>query len=271
MPQKPDPRFLAITAHDLRGAVGVLDGAMKELTREVSNDNADAAKLTLMMARSTQRLLLLGDRLSVLARLMDGAELELSEPTDLSALVKEAATRAFSAHARRTLRLRVEAPPAPVLLPLNGQTMTGAISELAVLFCSFSQTELVIRVSSDIGVARVTFESDNPSESVQRALRDRSSTTQANAALPLPRPCWLDITASSNCLRMTPLTPPQLDFAARLVIAPSGGDRSDVSAALACIASRLHAPGARLTHVLRRQTHERRFATHTKLRRAHEP
>jgi two-component system, OmpR family, sensor kinase len=185
VPQKPDPRFLAITAHDLRGAVGVLDGAMKELTREVSNDNADAAKLTLMMTRSTQRLLLLGDRLSVLARLMDGTELELGEPTDLSALVKEAATRAFSAHARRTLRLRVEAPPTPVLIPLHGQTMAGAISELSVLFCSFSQSELLVRVSSDATAAQVTFESDNSSESVQRALRDRLSTTQANAGIAL--------------------------------------------------------------------------------------
>lgn len=185
MPQKPDPRFLAITAHDLRGAVGVLDGAMKELTREVSNDNADAAKLTLMMARSTQRLLLLGDRLSVLARLMDGAELELGEPADLSALVKEAANRAFSAHARRNLRLRVEAPSAPVLLALNGQTIAGAISELSVLFCSFSQSELVIRITADAALVQITFESDNPSESVQRALRDRSSTTQANAGIAL--------------------------------------------------------------------------------------
>jgi len=132
VPQKPDPRFLNITAHDLRGAVGVLDGAMKELTREVSNDNADAAKLTLMMTRSTQRLLLLGDRLSVLARLMDGAELELAEATDLGALVKEAANRAFSAHARRTLHLRVDSPPTPVLMALNAQTMAGAISELSV-------------------------------------------------------------------------------------------------------------------------------------------
>ncbi len=185
MPQKPDPRFLTITAHDLRGAVGVLDGAMKELTREVSNDNADAAKLTLMMTRSTQRLLLLGDRLSVLARLMDSAELEQGEPTDLSTLVKEAVTRAFSAHARRTLRLRVEAPSTPVLLAFNGQTMAGAVSELAVLFCSFSQAELLVRVSSDSTAARVTFESDNPSESVQRALRDRLSTTQANAGIAL--------------------------------------------------------------------------------------
>jgi len=185
VPQKPDPRFLTVTAHDLRGAVGVLDGAMKELTREVSKDNADAAKLTLMMTRSTQRLLLLGDRLSVLARLMDGAELELGEPTDLSALVKEAANRAFAAHARRTLRLRVEVPPAAVLWPLNGQTMAGAISELCVLFCSFSHSELVVRVTSDGSVAQVTFESDNPSESVQRALRDRTSTTQANAGIGL--------------------------------------------------------------------------------------
>ena len=185
MPQKPDPRFLAITAHDLRGAVGVLDGAMKELTREVSHENADAAKLTLMMTRSAQRLLLLGDRLSVLARLMDGADLDVGEPTDLSALVKEAAQRAFSAHARRTLRLRIDAPPAPVLWPLNGQTMAGAISELAVLFCSFSQSELLVRVSADQASARVSFESDNPSESVQRALRDRTSTTQANAGIAL--------------------------------------------------------------------------------------
>lgn len=185
MPQKPDPRFLNITAHDLRGAVGVLDGAMKELTREVSNENADAAKLSLMMTRSTQRLLMLGDRLSVLARLMDSAELELGEPTDLSALVKEAATRAFSAHARRTLRLRLDAPPAPVLVALHAQTMAAAISELCVLFCSFSQTELLVRVTSDATTAQVSFESDNASESVQRALRDRTSTTQANAGIAL--------------------------------------------------------------------------------------
>jgi len=185
VPQKPDPRFLNITAHDLRGAVGVLDGAMKELTREVSSENADAAKLALMMTRSTQRLLMLGDRLSVLARLMDSAELELGEPTDLSALVKEAATRAFSAHARRTLRLRLDAPPAPVLIALHGQTMSAAISELSVLFCSFSQTELLVKVTSDSTTAQVTFESDNASESVQRALRDRTSTTQANAGIAL--------------------------------------------------------------------------------------
>jgi len=183
--QKPDPLFLAITAHDLRGAVGVLDGAMKELTREVSNENADAAKLAAMMTRSTQRLLMLGDRLSVLARLMDGGELDLSETADLAALVKDATTRAFSAHARRTLRLQLEVPPTPVSIPVHGQSMTAAISELCVLFCSFSQTQLRVRVSADNGGAQVTFESDNASESVQRALRDRTSTTQANAGIAL--------------------------------------------------------------------------------------
>ena len=72
MHQKPEPRLLAVTAHDLRGAVGVLDGAVKELGREVPRDNNDVAKLNSMVARSTQRLLLLGDRLSTLALLMDG-------------------------------------------------------------------------------------------------------------------------------------------------------------------------------------------------------
>jgi two-component system, OmpR family, sensor kinase len=183
--QKPDPRFLAITAHDLRGAVGVLDGAMKELTREVSNENTDATKLATMMTRSTQRLLMLGDRLSVLARLMDGGELELGEPSDLGALVKEAATRAFAAHARRTLRLQLDLPPAPLQIALHGQTMAAAVSELCVLFCSFSQTQLRIRIAADVSTAQITFESDNASESVQRALRDRTSTTQANAGIAL--------------------------------------------------------------------------------------
>ena len=181
MPQKPDPRFLAVTAHDLRGAVGVLDGAMKELTREISKDNADAAKLTLMMSRSTQRLLLLGDRLSALAKLMDGTELELGEPVDVNALVKDAVNRAFAAHARRNLGLRIEG--APVSLAVHGQSLSGAVSELTALFCSFSQQELLVRVSSDASRVRISFESDNASESVQRALRDRSGTTQANAGI----------------------------------------------------------------------------------------
>ncbi len=181
MPQKPDSRFLSITAHDLRGAVGVLDGATKELTRDLSKDNPDAAKLTQMVARSTQRLLLLGDRLSVLAKLMDASALELSEAADLTALVKEAANRAFAAHARRNLRLRVEGGPASAAM--NSQALAGAVSELTALFCSFSQTELLISVASVDSTHRVTFQSDNPSESVQRALRDRSATTQANAGI----------------------------------------------------------------------------------------
>lgn len=181
MHQKPDSRFLSITAHDLRGAVGVLDGATKELTRELSKDNAEAAKLTQMVARSTQRLLLLGDRLSVLAKLMDGPDLDLSEAGDLTALVKEAANRAFSAHARRSLKLRVEGPPASAAM--HAQAFAGAVSELTALFCSFSQAELVITVTAAPSGLRVVFQSDNPSESVQRALRDRSAATQANAGI----------------------------------------------------------------------------------------
>lgn len=181
MPLKPDPRFLAITAHDLRGAVGVLDGALKELTRELPKDSPDAAKLTQMMGRSSQRLLLLGDRLSSLAKLMDGSELELSDAVDLTSLVKEAANRAFMAHARRSLQLRVEG--AAVNAALHAQTLAATVSELTALFCSFSQNELLISVSSTADALRIEFESDNTSESVQRALRDRASTTQANAGI----------------------------------------------------------------------------------------
>lgn len=159
----------------------MIDGAMKELVREVSKDNADAPKLTQMMTRSTQRLLLLGDRLSSLAKLMDGSELELADNVDLSVLVKDAANRAFSAHARRTLRLQVEGAPTP--LTVHAPSFTSAIAELTALFCSFSQTELKLSVTREIDAVRIKFESDNTSESVQRALRDRGATTQANAGL----------------------------------------------------------------------------------------
>ena len=179
--QKPDPRFLAITAHDLRGAVGVLDGAMKELTRDLRKDSADAGKLSQMMARSTERLLLLADRLTALSKLMDGTKLDLSESVDLTALVRDAANRAFSAHARRGLQLRLEG--APLALSVHPPSIAGAVSELTALFCSFSQTDLVVRVTAEGTAARVSFESDNASESVQRALRDRSGTTQANAGI----------------------------------------------------------------------------------------
>ncbi|HEY4105846.1 MAG TPA: hypothetical protein VGM44_18225 [Polyangiaceae bacterium] len=182
MPTKPDPRFLSITAHDLRGAVGVIDGAMKELVREVGKDNADAPKLTQMMNRSTQRLLLLGDRLSSLAKLMDGAELELTDNVDLTALVKEAAQRAFAAHARRNLRLQI-IDGTETSAPVHAQSFAAAVGELTALFCSFSQAELKVSVAPEANGVRIKFESDNAGESVQRALRDRQSTTQANAGI----------------------------------------------------------------------------------------
>jgi signal transduction histidine kinase len=181
VPQKPEPRFLAITGHDLRGAVGVLDGAMKELARELPKDSAEAAKLSLMMARSTQRLLLLADRLTVLAKLMDGTKLDSSDAVDLTALVKEAAHRAFSAHARRGLQLSVEG--APLRWSGHAPSIACAVSELTALVCSFSQTNLVVRISAEAAAVRVSFESDNAGESVQRALRDRTGTTQTNAAI----------------------------------------------------------------------------------------
>ena len=176
----PDPRFLSITAHDLRGAVGVIDGAMKELLREVSKDNADAAKLSQMMGRSTQRLLLLGDRLSALAKLMAGGELELQN-VDLFATVKEAANRSFSAHARRNLHLQVEGSQTPCAV--HTQSFTAAVAELTALFCSFSQGELEITVGRHADSVRVKFESDNKGESVQRALRDRQAATLASAGI----------------------------------------------------------------------------------------
>jgi len=182
VPTKPDPRFLSITAHDLRGAVGVIDGAMKELVRDVGRDNQDATKLSQMMTRSTQRLLLLGDRLSSLAKLMDGAELDLQENVDLTSLVREAANRAFTAHARRSLRLSLSDSEA-ASGAVHAQSFGAAISELTALFCSFSQAELKISVTREGDRLRVRFESDNGSESVQRALRDRQATTQANAGI----------------------------------------------------------------------------------------
>ncbi|MEO7037876.1 MAG: hypothetical protein ABI548_28170 [Polyangiaceae bacterium] len=170
-----------MTAHDLRGAVGVLDGALKELSRELPKDSPDAAKLYQMMGRSSQRLLLLGDRLSSLATLMDGSDLELGEPLDLTALVNEAARRAFSAHARRNLELRLEG--APVSLAVHTQTFAAAISELTALFCSFSRSELLVSISSDAQAVRIEFASDNNAESVRRALSERSAATQANAGI----------------------------------------------------------------------------------------
>ena len=159
----------------------MIDGATKELLREVSRDSADAAKLTQMMARSTQRLLLLGDRLSSLAKLMDSSELELQDNVDLSALVKEASNRAFLAHARRNLHLQVEGSAASVAV--HAPSFAAAVAELTALFCGFSQAELKISITRAVDAVRVTLESDNNGDSVHRALRDRKATTLANAAV----------------------------------------------------------------------------------------
>jgi signal transduction histidine kinase len=180
VPTKPDPRFLSIAAHDLRGAVGVLDGAMKELAREVS-DNPDTLKLTQMMGRSSQRLLLLGDRLSAMSHLLSESDLELQPNVDIFELVKEAGNRAFLAYARRNLRLSLEGGATPGAV--HAQTFSAAVAELTALFCSFSQAELKIVVAREVDAVRIKFESDNAGESVHRALRDRQATTQANSGM----------------------------------------------------------------------------------------
>jgi signal transduction histidine kinase len=154
---------------------------MKELVREVSPDNPDALKLSQMMGRSTQRLLLLGDRLSSMSHLLGDGELELQPNVDIFELVKDAGNRAFAAYARRNLRLQLEG--GPTFVAVHAQTFSAAVTELTALFCGFSQAELKIGVAQEGDSARVKFESDNTNESVHRALSDRRAITQANAGI----------------------------------------------------------------------------------------
>jgi hypothetical protein len=68
-------------------------------------------------------------------------------------------------------------------MAVHAQSFAAAVAELTALFCSFSQTELKVSVAREGDGVRIKFESDNAGESVQRALRDRQATTQANAGI----------------------------------------------------------------------------------------
>jgi signal transduction histidine kinase len=107
-------RFVANASHELRTPLAVL---RTEVDVTLGDPNADVAELRRMgevVRQATERADSLVDALLTLAR-TESAGIAVREPTDLAIAVKSALTAVSAEAAARSIRIEVDAEPAPVL------------------------------------------------------------------------------------------------------------------------------------------------------------
>jgi signal transduction histidine kinase len=151
-----DNVLLAKIAHDVRGPAGVASSALVELERALGPDGGGALgigapapeRLVAITRRSLKRLMLLSDRLSLLASIDRGEALS-AVAVDLTGLCRDVVSKVGEVYARRPAALRVEvAPelgPGAVRGTANAAWLSAALADALMLVCSVAE-EVVVRV-----------------------------------------------------------------------------------------------------------------------------
>jgi signal transduction histidine kinase len=151
-----DSVLLSKIAHDVRGPAGVASSALVELERALAPDGGGAMgigapapeRLVAITRRSLKRLMLLSDRLSLLAALDRGEALS-PVGVDLAGLCRDVVSKVGEVYARRPAALRVEVAPelgaATVRATANASWIGAALADALMLVCSVAE-EVVVRV-----------------------------------------------------------------------------------------------------------------------------
>ena len=153
--------FLERIAHELRGPLAVVGGAMQELEHRLGEDAEQHRGLFEMMRRGIRRLARTADRLQQTG-LCERTEL-LLEPQrcDMVELVRWAVDEAVVNEARRTVEVRLELPEGARFCEIDGRWMQIALYEVASNAIRHARGRVTVALQEGTGMLRVSFADDN--------------------------------------------------------------------------------------------------------------
>jgi signal transduction histidine kinase len=153
--------FLERIAHELRGPVGVIAGALQELETALGDDAAKHAPLLSIAKRGVRRLVRHADRLQQTGQLERGALRLQRANCDIGALLQDTLNEAQGVENRRNVTVDLLPVERPIVCMIDARCMSVAIYELASNAIRHASQRVVARVREDNGNVVISFEDDN--------------------------------------------------------------------------------------------------------------
>ncbi len=177
--------FLERIAHELRGPLAVVDGAMQELEHHLGEDAEAHRPLFLMMKRGIRRLARTADRLQQTG-VCERAELVL-EPNrcDVVDLVRWSVEEAVANEAGRSVEVHLELPEKPRYFEVDGRWLSIALYEVASNAIRHARESVTVGWQETNGSLRVSFTDDSPSAQDFEPIRFRPPSAGRGLGLAL--------------------------------------------------------------------------------------
>jgi len=137
--------YVQTLTHELKSPLSAIRGA-SELLQEPAMDESDRRRFLANIARETQRIQELVDRMMELAEIESRRRLIATEPVPLGPLVEEIASSARDAGAARGIEVRFEPPAAPVVVEGDAFLLRRAITNLVDNALDFSPERGTVRI-----------------------------------------------------------------------------------------------------------------------------
>ena len=166
-------QFLERVAHELRGPLGVIDGAVQELECALGEQAAAHQSLIDMVRRGIRRLARTADRLQQTGQCeRERLELELQR-CDLAGLVRLSVNEAAATEGRKMIRVQLDVPADPRFCELDERWMRVALYEIASNAIRHAREQVTVSLEHDEHGFDVSFIDDNRSPAEFEPLRFR--------------------------------------------------------------------------------------------------
>jgi two-component system sensor histidine kinase CreC len=137
--------YVQTLTHELKSPLSAIRGA-SELLQEPAMDESDRRRFLANIARETQRIQEMVDRMMELAEIESRRRLAIVEPVTLGPLVEEVASSARASGAARGIEVRLEALATPVMVEGDAFLLRRAITNLVDNALDFSPEGGTVRI-----------------------------------------------------------------------------------------------------------------------------
>jgi PAS domain S-box-containing protein len=153
--------MLSLISHDVRSPLGVLVGALKEMTHpSVGTLTDDQQVLARLMDRSAQRLSRFAGVLVDFARIEAGRLDLVLRPNDLRPLVSHAIEIERRAEGEKRVTFEWSPPSEPILAPVDTERLGQVLANLLGNARRFAKTRVLVRLAQHDDVVTITVEDD---------------------------------------------------------------------------------------------------------------
>jgi signal transduction histidine kinase len=178
--------FLQAMAHDLRGPVGVVVGALDELEIELGPQPERVHNYVLMARRGAQRVLQAAERLQRAALLERGAVEWAMTPVDLRRLAHVATQSSETAESRRGVRVLLLEHEHECTTTADTDWLLVAMTEVIGNAIRFATSHVSVRTSMDDERVMLTVMDDGPAfDATANGIAAATGLRGAGRSLPL--------------------------------------------------------------------------------------